>query len=170
MRFLLFSTFLLCQASTTFALSIDDVVLPDLASSESDLIDQMPDPRKLRFDPIAIQAFPAELESFRKFKIERYNAKLKARCDHIDLYDAYVRNVLIPSQISWDHYESVVKGQILSEKKKCDIKNEASEYATIYHASIDQLKRFSDVFGTIQALCANSPSCTIGNDRIAKAY
>lgn len=170
MRYFRLLLLIVVQPVSASALSIDDVMLPDLDSSRIMLIEEMPDPRRLRFDPIVIAAFPAELESFRRLKIERYNIRLKARCDHLDSFDAYVRNELIPSSLeTWDRYEREIKGQINSEKKKCDVKNETSDYATVYDLSIDQLKRFSDLFGAIQALCANSPSCTIGNASISSS-
>lgn len=155
----------LMQSSAAFPeeFKVEGFALPEINDAEHAILEKMPSLKGIPFNPVLIELYREELESFRRNEVDRLKRIMFERCDAVRVKDGIIRNTKLPKQYSWQEYENVIKPYFNVELEKCNISSNTSPYASIYRRAVDQYKSFIRAYQEMSRRCKNSPSCSVKN-------
>ncbi|MBY6152071.1 hypothetical protein KUV47_02500 [Vannielia litorea] len=164
---MIYKLLFILAGSPAFGLDLDPLRLETFQlGTPGDLMHQviegMPEPSEVDFNPIAIEDYRQELEEHKDYIVEALNQDMKRRCDFLNEVDGRVRNNLRSFGYTWKIYETEIAPLIKSELSVCDIESETSPYARIYRRAMSRYDRYIMSYRRLSRACSNSPNCVIG--------
>ncbi|MCO4825882.1 hypothetical protein OAD38_08615 [Ascidiaceihabitans sp.] len=162
----LFGLFVFTAAS--FANEVDENTLPSIEAVKSRILDKMPKPTIVKFDPVSIENYRQELNEFREWEIEWINKLMTARSIYLNKLDADIRkNLKGPLNqrlYTWEQYEVEIKPRINSALLETNIENRKSQYTQLYLRAQERLRGYGNQYRQMHADCRrNRDKCRINN-------